>query len=339
MAPQPRGLLLCFDAFNTLFRPAPSVAVQYALVANEYPKLAKVQPDQVKSAFSAAYRAEAKNNPNYGRTTGGMGPEKWWTNVINNTFQPLLESGASSNSPSQVPPELARKLLHRFSSDEGYELTGDFVGLFPVLRRHFAQRKTPLVVGVISNSDDRVLPILTAFGIKHHGFRYGGSEVVTANVVDANDDINFHCLSYDVGYEKPSRDIFGAAEDMARAVVSASTSGVETASSAPLPIWTKIHVGDVMEEDVEGARAAGGWHAILVKSSPEMTKTYTTIMDRGIPTLASYKNKTAHSLFDVFPPDDTRSSPPPSSSSSNPGKVVRAENVKEVLEWFSTAEI
>lgn len=74
-----RNLLICFDAFGTLFSPKRPVAHQYAEVASSIgPR--QFTEDEVQSSFKIAFKSELKQNPNYGKATH-MTPETWWTNV------------------------------------------------------------------------------------------------------------------------------------------------------------------------------------------------------------------------------------------------------------------
>ena len=73
------NLLLCFDAFGTLFKPKRPVAEQYAEVARQC-GLTGFNDQDVQSCFRTAFKEEAKQNPNYGKATG-LGATKWWTNV------------------------------------------------------------------------------------------------------------------------------------------------------------------------------------------------------------------------------------------------------------------
>lgn len=82
MARRP-NLLLCFDAFGTLFRPKYSVAKQYGDAARQCSGgggLGGVRDEDVKANLMAAMRAESKRNPNFGKATG-LGATRWWTNV------------------------------------------------------------------------------------------------------------------------------------------------------------------------------------------------------------------------------------------------------------------
>lgn len=73
------SLLLCFDAYGTLFLPKRPVAQQYAEVARQC-GITGIRDDEVHSSFRAAFKDEAKKNPNFGKATG-LGATKWWTNV------------------------------------------------------------------------------------------------------------------------------------------------------------------------------------------------------------------------------------------------------------------
>jgi hypothetical protein len=74
-----RNLLICFDAFGTLFAPKRPIAQQYAEVASSLAKR-EFTEDEVQKSFGKAFKKESKANPNYGKATG-MDAEKWWTNV------------------------------------------------------------------------------------------------------------------------------------------------------------------------------------------------------------------------------------------------------------------
>ena len=71
-------------------------------------------------------------------------------------------------------------------------------------------------------------------------------------------DIDFTVMSYDVGYEKPDKRIFEAAEGLLATLPAAA--GTETSS------WDKLYVGDEYEKDVVGARNAG-WSSVLLSES------------------------------------------------------------------------
>lgn len=76
--PRP-NLLLCFDAFGTLFTPKRTVALQYSDIARRC-GLADIRDHDVQASLHAAIKEELKLNPNYGKATG-LGATRWWENV------------------------------------------------------------------------------------------------------------------------------------------------------------------------------------------------------------------------------------------------------------------
>jgi hypothetical protein len=159
---QKKNLLLCLDAFGTLFTPCLPIPVAYAHAAASHginigdPN----NPTEVSSRFKSAFKTASQENPNYGKATG-MGAEKWWASIIENTFTPFLR-------PNQTfPHALTQELLHTYSSSKGYDLYPDVRPFFNMLRfanKRAKQNRTPLglwpwdqtIVGIITNSDNRV---------------------------------------------------------------------------------------------------------------------------------------------------------------------------------------
>jgi len=163
--------------------------------------------------------------PNYGRATEDYSPEKWWTEVIERTFPRHYHP---------LPPSLAPALLRQFSSDRGYALHEDVHSLFRKLSVSPVLSGSPFastMVGLISNTDPRVSSVLTSLGVARH--------------------FQMHLYSYDIGHEKPEKEIFDLAKEYA------------TEGSPPGTEWTYIHVGDDLVEDYYGAQQAG-WKAVLV---------------------------------------------------------------------------
>ncbi|KAK4493980.1 hypothetical protein PRZ48_015166 [Zasmidium cellare] len=242
-----RNLLLCFDAFGTLFKPRLPVAQQYADVARSL-GLSGFTNDDVAASFKTAFKQEAKQNPNYGKANG-MNPEKWWTNIIQNTFEPLVQKN------QKLPKELIPQLLNRFWCDEGYSLFSDVKPLIQRIREAHEAEDTKVVVGVITNSDDRVPDILTSLGLRVSPLRYGSRP---QDVATGQQDIDFTVMSYDVGHEKPDKRIFAAAEEVLKIKLES-----EGSTSQDLSAWRKVYVGDEHEKDVVGALGAG-WNAVII---------------------------------------------------------------------------
>lgn len=174
--------------------------------------------------------------------------------VITNTFQPLV------GKQQLLPSELVPRLLHRFWSDEGYMLVDGVRSLLRKLRRAYQADAGKLVVGVITNSDDRVPDILSSLGVRVSPLRYG-SQPRQQNSPDNDCDFEFAVMSYDVGHEKPDKRIFAAAEEMLETVLRAQRPSMQPDRES----WQKVYVGDEYSKDVVGALGAG-WNAVLVES-------------------------------------------------------------------------
>jgi FMN phosphatase YigB (HAD superfamily) len=252
------NLLLCFDAFGTLFKPRKPLPQQYLEVAGSF-GIKGVTEGDLASTFKDALKSMKRIHPNYGQTTG-MLPETWWTHVIETTFRPYTGN-------QSLPRNLAPALLRRFASREGYALTEPAL---PSALRFLKGRQNghlynKLVVGVLSNSDDRVPLVLSSLGLHVGPLRYGnvapGPYAPPSHGAASQEyDVDFHCLSYDVRYEKPDPRIFQAAEQLCCQ---------KTADEEDMTKWYKILVGDDGVADVGGALAAG-WQAVYLPSHPDL---------------------------------------------------------------------
>ncbi|KAJ4257834.1 hypothetical protein NW757_003461 [Fusarium falciforme] len=255
-----RNLLLCFDAFGTLIRPARPVVQQYAEIARQC-GVTDFDDHELQSSLLAAFKKEAAKNPNYGKATG-LGATKWWTNVIHNTFTPLIRN----NQP--LPKELAPALLHRFATKDGYDTEPNLVSALKALRRKKSQLHfDKVVIGVVTNSDDRIPSILSSLGLDVSPLRYG-TEVDPKEIAGQEYDIDFHCMSYDVGVEKPDKLIFNAAELMLAEIIAMRNGKSPAEARADTESWRKVHVGDEYAKDVVGA-ANAGWKSVLLDGEEE----------------------------------------------------------------------
>ncbi|KAM0344863.1 hypothetical protein ACHAPU_006993 [Fusarium lateritium] len=270
-----RNLLLCFDAFGTLIRPIQPVAQQYAQVARQY-GLTDFSDDELQSTLISTIKKESKKNPNWGKETG-LGATKWWTNVrmiiikpslnidnfqvIHDTFTSIIKDG------KPLPKDLAPKLLHRFATKEGYETEPGLIEAFKGLKRNSSRHFDRLVVGVVTNSDDRIPSILSSLGLNVSPLRYG-TESSSVEVKSQTYDVDFHCMSYDVGVEKPDQRIFNAAEHMLAQVISTRNGKSLQEAEAELGSWQKVYVGDDYSKDVVGS-ANAGWNPVLLDPKDE----------------------------------------------------------------------
>lgn len=171
--------------------------------------------------------------------------------IITNTFQPLL-------SPKDgFPKEFVPKLINRFWCDEGYALYSDVLPLIQRIREAHQATDSRVVIGVITNSDDRVPDVLKALGLRVGPLRFG-SKPDPSHGQDEH-DVEFSVMSYDVGAEKPDQRIFKAAEE----VLQLRLDSEATETEHDLSRWRKVYVGDDYEKDVVGALEAG-WNAVLI---------------------------------------------------------------------------
>ncbi len=163
-----------------------------------------------------------------------------------------------------LPKDLAPKLLHRFASKEGYDAEPNLASILRALKRpdhtrHFDR----IVIGVITNSDDRVPDILASFDLHVSPLRYG-TDVDPSALAQRDYDVDFHCMSYDVGVEKPDRRIFDAASGLLVRILASREGKSEDEIEAEVSkTWRKVYVGDEHAKDVVGARNAG-WSPVLL---------------------------------------------------------------------------
>lgn len=149
-------------------------------------------------------------------------------------------------------------LFRLYTTGQGYDRFLDVLPFFTRLRRHrydlLWRPKTAydIVVGIITNSDDRVLPVLQTLSLTASQRRFlPGVGLTPLNKASYN-AFDFVVLSYDVGAAKPDRRIFDAAK-----------------LCAALPDDEKdvehiyLHVGDHVIKDCQAATQAG-WKGACV---------------------------------------------------------------------------
>lgn len=142
--------------------------------------------------------------------------------------------------------------MHRFSTSDGYKLFPDVLPIFEILRLinengRGVAGSPKIVVGVTTNSDDRVPFILSSLGLRVGSLRHAPGVEVQDLAFEYDKDISFVVLSYDVGFEKPDRRIFDAAMRF----------GGTTRNENDC----FIHVGDELTKDARAAEGAG-WDSI-----------------------------------------------------------------------------
>jgi len=186
--------------------------------------------------------------------------------VITKTFTP--------HHSGPLPATLTSTLINRFWCKDGYTLFPDVSYLQQL--SHTPQRqknaKQRLVIGVITNSDDRVPDVLSSLGLKVHGLRYNRSQETMIESSEKDQaqqaqDIDFCIMSYDVGVEKPEPEIFNAAISTLESML------VSEGNSYEKEDWDLLYVGDEVAKDAKGAVQAG-WDAVLLDRGAEVDAAY-----------------------------------------------------------------
>ena len=322
-----RNLVLCFDAFGTLFKIKQPIELQYGDIARrQFGLVGSFTDDQLRVSFRAAFKAASRQHPNYGHTSN-MGATAWWTHVIDATFRPFV---------GDLPRGLAPRLLERFASGEAYTMAPQLTTLLRELQ--LQTRYDQVVVGVITNSDDRVPGILRSVGLRVSPLRHGQSQQSEQNEQNNQNetsigrpghsnqnDIDFHCMSYDVGVEKPDPRIFRAAEGLLRMVLASRQpahqqgTGHQGSHDTPpvcLKDWDRMYVGDEWAKDVVGAQTAG-WFPVLLQDKDERVAQNEDedAGDTQIQHLAQLPPQTVSELAQQF-------------------AVVRIDSIASLLQWL-----
>ena len=198
-----------FDVGGTLISVWPSVGEVYADVAANH-GLPGLNPGELARRFGAAWSRRA--NFGYRRHE--------WEAIVDEIF-----AGLAPERPSRT---FFDALYRRFDEPECWRIHSDVVEVLEALRERGVR------LGLISNWDDRLRPLLTRLDLARW------FEVIV--------------ISCEAGWVKPDRRIF------------------ETAAHAFwLQPGAILHVGDCLSEDVAGARAAG-FRALLLDRAGQVAQ-------------------------------------------------------------------
>src|SRR3984957_6916351 len=196
-----------FDVGGTLIRPWPSVGHVYAEVAAGC-GCEGISPEVLNLQFAAAW-ANLKNF-NHGRGE--------WAALVDETF-----AGLTKQPPSET---FFSELYDRFASPDVWRVYDDVAHAVDMLASRGIQ------LGIVSNWDDRLRPILEGLGL---------SKYFEAIIV-----------SCEVGFPKPSPVIFEHAS-----------------KKLGMAMEFILHVGDSVDQDFTGAKNAGCKAALLERGGKE----------------------------------------------------------------------
>jgi putative hydrolase of the HAD superfamily len=194
-----------FDVGGTLIKPWPSVGHVYSEIAARHGK--KLPAALLNQRFSNAWRA--LKHFHHGRDE--------WAALVDRTFAGLIDP-----PPSET---FFGELFDRFSEPDAWRIFDD---VRPALDSLAARG---INLGIISNWDDRLGPLLAKLGL---------SKYFEAIII-----------SCDIGFTKPSPIIFEHA-----------------AKKLGLPPGQILHIGDSPDHDVTGAKNAG-YQALLLDRDAE----------------------------------------------------------------------
>ena len=195
MQPCPPTKAITFDVGGTLIEPWPSVGEVYAEVATQH-GASNLDVTVLNRRFASAWKAHPKFNYMI----------EDWSAIVDQTFAGLI-----TEKPSKT---FFPDLYQRFAQANAWRIYDEVPQTLTTLKGQGIR------LGIVSNWDDRLRPLLNSLGLAGH------FETIA--------------VSCEVGASKPSPKPFEVA--------------VKAFNLAPSEI---LHVGDSFEMDVAGARGAG----------------------------------------------------------------------------------
>ncbi|KAG6612398.1 putative ubiquitin-specific protease [Phytophthora cinnamomi] len=222
-----------FDATGTLLRPAEAPGATYLRFweAASGQRLSSARREAAAAALTACFPAEfsllSRQAPNFGAGGASASAFPWWRRLVLNV---MTRAGVGDGLQHQERRErFTRELYAHFARAEAWTVFDD---VRPALERLQA-RGVPL--GVISNFDERLEPLLAALRLRD------AFQVVTA--------------SFAQPHAKPHAAIFQA------------TFGQMQEEPGELQTQRFLHVGDHISKDYGAARAVGAHAKLLWRSS------------------------------------------------------------------------
>ena len=217
-----------FDAGGTLIEPWPSVGEVYAFVAREF------------GIDCSAARLNAQFANAWTTRTGFKYSRDEWHDVVRHSFLGV----------SDVSRELFDAIYERFARADAWLIYDDVI---PTLQN---LEQLGLKLAVISNWDDRLIPLLEKLGLATYF-----DEIIVSAVHGAH---------------KPDVSIFQHA-----------------AERLSVPIDCLLHIGDSSHEDVDGATSAGAPALRIRRSGKENDRDIQSLIE--VETVISKNNRTSHS--------------------------------------------
>ncbi|XP_005181008.2 rhythmically expressed gene 2 protein [Musca domestica] len=214
-----RFRLVTFDITDTLVRFSKPPAVQYAKTAAQL-GVTDIDQSAMEACFKREFKAMKKLHPNWGYNTPNFTWQEWWTSLVKNIFlcvKPDID-------PKKLQ-EVANTLVRIYRTKECYSHIDGGVELIDRVRNSGKK------IGVISNFDPSLRQVLKE--------------------IHLDEKFDFIMTSYDVGFEKPHKEIYDAC-----------------LNKCNIQSNEALHIGNMYTMDYEGARNAG-WSSILLTTNEE----------------------------------------------------------------------
>lgn len=222
--------LITFDITGTLLKYRSSPAIEYSNVLKKYG--IEVKLSVLDDLINENWIFMTKAHPNFGLKTG-LGWEKYWRTYAYNVYSKAFQiDNITDNIPLKI---VIDDLMTTYSTGETFKIQNGAIELLKYLKNE----QVPL--GIISNYDPRIKPIIQNLGLSHY--------------------FKFILSSYEVMYEKPNIEIFRKAE-------------LHVNNGLNRELF--LHIGDSYLLDFKGAKNAG-WSACLVHTNKNVIEDYSTV--------------------------------------------------------------
>eukprot|EP01066_Platyproteum_vivax_P008064 Platyproteum_vivax@DN3314_c0_g1_i1.p1 len=197
-------------------------------------QLRNLVPQDVSLNFKDTFNQYSNTYPCFG-AHHSMTSQEWWAAVVYETLRRSKVPPAGLSDP--VFQKVFGNLFNVFTGESGWKMVPGTIDLLNALSLEKASRRhTPLILGVISNTDERVHPVMDAFNL--------------------TDRFDFILTSREEGVEKPAAELFQRALDRA-----------ELLTGRAIDRHYAVHIGDNMSKDVQGAEGAGWWAIYVNKKA------------------------------------------------------------------------
>lgn len=148
-----RYKVLTFDINKTLIKVRHSVGQQYAKVASQFS--VDVDADDLERVYRTHYKDQNQKHPNFGATTG-LTSEQWWSEIVHRSFHQI------GFTQEETLAKISTKLYNDFKKAPSWEVYPEVQEMLTFFN------KNGVCLGVISNMDERLMPILQATDLARH---------------------------------------------------------------------------------------------------------------------------------------------------------------------------